>query len=352
MREAEKKRRWKLILNIVTFLALVLLIFLTRHQIGETVSNLGRIKAYTLLLMLPLQILNYDAYARMYRSMFRIFHHRVRYKDMYQTALELNFVNHVFPSGGVSGISYFSLRLRRFNISTAQSTLVQILKFIFLFLSYELLLGFGMLCLALNGEVSGLVILIGASLVTLLAVMTIGLAFIIGSKRRINGFFTYLTKMINRLISIVRREQPETINVGRVQQIFTELHENYKKLKKDYSALRPPLLHGLIANITEVLTVYTVFVAFGHIVNPGAIILAYAIANFAGLISVLPGGVGIYEALMTAVLAIAGVPPGVSIPVIVMYRVLSMTIQTIPGYYFYHQALKSEPEIKHRSRHE
>lgn len=158
--------------------------------------------------------------------------------------------------------------------------------------------------------------------------------------------------MINRLISIVRREQPETINVGRVQQIFTELHENYKKLKKDYSALRPPLLHGLIANITEVLTVYTVFVAFGHIVNPGAIILAYAIANFAGLISVLPGGVGIYEALMTAVLAIAGVPPGVSIPVIVMYRVLSMTIQTIPGYYFYHQALKSEPEIKHRSRHE
>jgi uncharacterized membrane protein YbhN (UPF0104 family) len=47
-------------------------------------------------------------------------------------------------------------------------------------------------------------------------------------------------------------------------------------------------------------------------VNPGAIILAYAVANFAGLISILPAGVGIYEALMSAVLAATGIPAGVS----------------------------------------
>jgi uncharacterized membrane protein YbhN (UPF0104 family) len=79
-------------------------------------------------------------------------------------------------------------------------------------------------------------------------------------------------------------------------------------------------------------------------VNPGAVILAYAVANFAGLISVLPGGVGIYEALMTAVLAAAGVSPGISIPVTVMYRVLNMSIQIIPGYYFYHKAIRAQPQ--------
>ena len=35
---------------------------------------------------------------------------------------------------------------------------------------------------------------------------------------------------------------------------------------------------------------YLVFVAFGFWVNPGAVILAYAVANFMGLVSILPGG--------------------------------------------------------------
>lgn len=351
MSEAEKKQRWKLVVNIVTVVALVLLVYLTRHQIAETIQNVGRVNAYALLLMLPLQVLNYDAYARMYRSMFHVIGKKVRYRDMYKVSLELNFVNHVFPSGGVSGISYFGVRLKSYGVSAAQATLVQLMKFVFLFLSFEILLIFAMLSLALGGNVSNFTILIGASLVTLLAVMTVLLAFIIGSKRRINDFSTFITKLINWLIHRVRPHHPETIRVARVQGVFTELHENYLLLKKDYSVLKAPLLYALVANITEIATVYVVYIAFGHWVNPGAVILAYAVANFAGLISVLPGGVGIYEALMTAVLAAAGVPPGVSIPVTVMYRVLSMIIQTAPGYYFYHKALQAEPAIEQSHHH-
>jgi uncharacterized protein (TIRG00374 family) len=82
-----------------------------------------------------------------------------------------------------------------------------------------------------------------------------------------------------------------------------------------------------------------VFLAFGQAVNVGAVILAYAIANFAGLVSVLPGGVGIYEALMTTVLATTGIPAGVSLPVIIMYRLLNTLIQIPPGYYFYLKTL-------------
>ncbi len=53
----------------------------------------------------------------------------------------------------------------------------------------------------------------------------------------------------------------------------------------------------------------------------------------------MPGGVGIYEALMTGVLVAAGIPAAVSLPVTVMYRVLSTIIQIPPGYILYHQAL-------------
>jgi uncharacterized protein (TIRG00374 family) len=82
-----------------------------------------------------------------------------------------------------------------------------------------------------------------------------------------------------------------------------------------------------------------VYIAFGHLVNFGAVILAYAVANFAGLVSILPGGIGIYEGLMTLVLAAAGIPSRLSLPVTVMYRVLNMLVQLPPGYYLYHKAL-------------
>lgn len=63
-------------------------------------------------------------------------------------------------------------------------------------------------------------------------------------------------------------------------------------------------------------------------------IIAYAVANFAGLVSVAPGGTGIYEGLMIAVMVSAGVSAGVTIPVVIMYRVLNTLIQVPPGYYF------------------
>ncbi|MEI7682991.1 MAG: lysylphosphatidylglycerol synthase transmembrane domain-containing protein [Candidatus Saccharibacteria bacterium] len=339
MSEKDKKQRWKLILNIVTVSALLILCYVIRDQIAATIENLTKVNAYALLLILPIEFMNYDAYARMYRYLFGILGSKTKYWEMYKVSLELNLVNHVFPSGGVSGFSYFSVRLKQLDISTGKATLVQTMKFILLFVSFEVLLVIGLICLALGHQANGLIILIGTAIATLLMVATVGSAFLISSERRINSFFTYITKFINRTIHMVRPKHPETISVVRVQATFKDLHENYLILRNNYSLLIGPAICALIANTTEIAAVYVVYIAFGHWVNPGAVILAYAVANFAGLISVLPGGVGIYEALMTATLAAAGVPAAVSIPVTVMYRVLNITIQVVPGYFFYHKAL-------------
>ena len=64
-------------------------------------------------------------------------------------------------------------------------------------------------------------------------------------------------------------------------------------IRRNLGILRMPLLYALLANVTEIMAIYVVYLAFGATVNPGAVILAYAIANFAGLVSVLPGGVSL-----------------------------------------------------------
>ncbi len=341
------KTHWKLLLNIVTLIALVALVYATRHQLSQVLDNLAQVHAWALLLMIPIEIFNYHAQTKVYQGLFATLGNKIDYRPMYEKALELNFVNNVFPSGGVSGISYFGARMRSGDITAGKATLVQLMKLVLVFVSFEVMLLLGLLLLAIGGHVNNLTILVAASLSTLLVVGTLGFAFIIGSRQRISTFSNFLTKSVSRVTHIFRPHYHESIDFTRVERLFTDLHENYIIFKVHYRELKKPLAYALLANLTEVTAIYVVYIAFGHWVNPGAIIIAYAVANFAGLVSVLPGGVGVYEGLMIAVLKAAGVPGGLSIAVTVMYRVVNMLIQLPAGYYFYHQTLrrKSQPTV-------
>jgi uncharacterized protein (TIRG00374 family) len=333
------RRNWKAILNVITVALLVASIYFVRDDVGSALSDFARINAIALLLMIPLQIQNYSAYAHMYQELLSILGNKQPFKRMYKVALELNFVNVVFPSGGVSGFSYLTARLKPYGVSTAQSTLTQTLRFSLTFASFVILLFIGLFLLALGGSASNMIILVTCSM-AFLTVFAIGIGiYVASSKSRIHSFTQKLTVYANKVIHLIRPKHPETINLKRVEKVFSETHENYLLLKEKFPQMRRPFFYSLLANITELSTIYVVYIAYGQFVNPGAVIIAYALANFAGLIAVLPGGIGVYEGLMTAVLVSAGVPAGLAISVTVMYRVINMALSLPIGYYFYHKAL-------------
>jgi uncharacterized protein (TIRG00374 family) len=332
-------RHWKVTVNVVTIGALLLLVIFSWPQLTQTFHDLFRVHAWALLLIIPVEYLNYDAQARLYQGLFAITGNRLEYWPLFKSSLELNFVNSVFPSGGVTGISYFGVRMRNSDITGAKATVVQLLKLVLLFLSFEILIVLGLFFLAIEGHMNNVMLLLAGSITTLLVVGTFGFAFIIGSEKRIAGFFTWATRLLNKTIRLVRPGQNETINVERARALFEDLHRNYMLVRKDWRALKMPFIWALLANFWEIMAVYVVYIAFGQLVNFGAVIIAYAVANFAGLVSIMPGGIGIYEGLMTLTLAAGGIPSSISLPVTVMYRVLNMIVQLPPGYYLYHRAL-------------
>lgn len=343
MTEKQRQHRWKTILTIATFVALAVLAYAVREPLKDTLSNVSKVNFWWLLMIIPIEIANYIAQAKLYQGLFRVLGERFRTRSMFRLALELNFVNNVFPSGGVSGFSYLRARVKDEGVSTAKSTLVQIMRFIMIFISFQVLLVIGLFALAIGDQANDLILLVSGSIATLLIVFTFVLSYIIGSKSRINAFFSLFTILLNKIIHLVRPGHPETINIHKAHNMFDELHENYMLIRRNFGVLKRPLIYALIANATEIAAIYSVYMAFSQLVNPGAVTLAYAVANVAGLVSVLPGGVGIYEGLMTAVLAAGGVAAAVSLPVTVMYRVLTMLVQLPPGYYYYHKALHTEP---------
>ncbi len=342
---AEKKkgfftRNWKMTVNIVTLLALGLFLFAIRDQISETFEEITHIAWGVLFLIIPLQIWKYDAQARLYRSLFSIVGNKFRYKDMYETALELNFVNTVFPSGGVSGISYYGVRMRSDNVTGGKATLVQLMKLVLVFLSFEILLAFGLFALSVRGDMNVFLFMMTVILATLLIVGTLLLGYVLSAKGRVEAFHRGLCKFAAYGYKLLKRgKSTRKFQLTKVHHILLELHLNYRTIRGRWRELKKPMLFALMTNIAEILTIYAVYIAFGQWVNIGAIILAYSVANFAGFISVLPGGVGIYEAIMMTILVAAGVPAALGLSVTIMFRVLSTIVQLPPGYYFYHRTI-------------
>ena len=73
------RRRWKLVVNLVTVGALVILVFAIRHELGDTFRRLGQVHAWTLLLIIPIELLNYHSQARLYQRLFAIVGNRLSY---------------------------------------------------------------------------------------------------------------------------------------------------------------------------------------------------------------------------------------------------------------------------------
>lgn len=342
-------RRVKIIINVITILALLVLIYVSWPQITEGLKEIGGAKWSIIALMIPLQIFNFFAVGMIYYTYFTTHHHHVTKKNMFKVALELNFVNHVFPSGGVAGFTYLGYRMKHYGIPVARTTLAQSLRFALTFISFLILLFFGLFMLSFGDSSSGVTLFIGLSIAFLTLFGTMLGVFIISDETRIKAFTAFLPKLINAVIKPFKKKRNNTIDVDKVEHLFGELHTDYKELMKDRKKLKYPFMWALLVNISEVLTIYLAYLALGQVVNPGAVILAYSVASFAGLVSVLPGGIGVYETLMTTTLAASGVPKALALSATLIYRIFTMIIFVPAGFILYQMALKKgETEELHK----
>jgi uncharacterized protein (TIRG00374 family) len=340
-------RRVKLIINIVTICALAVLIYFSWPQITEGLKEIGGAKWSMIALMIPLQIFNFYAVGMIYYSYFSDNRHsKVTRKNMFKVALELNFVNHVFPSGGVAGFTYLGYRMKHYGVAVSRTTLAQTLRFALTFLSFLVLLFIGLFMLSFGASSSGVTVFIGLSIAFLTLFGTILGIFIVSDEQRIKSFTAFLPRLLNAVLKPFNKGRNNTINVAKIEKLFADLHADYVVLMRDRKRLKRPFLWALAVNASEVLTIYLAYLALGQTVNPGAVILAYSVASFAGLVSILPGGIGVYEALMTTTLAAAGVPKALALSATLIYRIFTMIIFVPAGFILYQLALrKGETEV-------
>jgi uncharacterized membrane protein YbhN (UPF0104 family) len=75
--------------------------------------------------------------------------------------------------------------------------------------------------------------------------------------------------------------------------------------------------------------------ATGERPNPSLVLLAYAVAGLLALIPITPGGLGIVEAGLSALLILAGVPGVDAVVAVLAYRIISYWLPILVGPFAY-----------------
>lgn len=335
---SHKKTNWKLWLNLFTLGALAFLVVVAWPDIYDALQKSKGLNIWPLLAMIPLLVFFYIGLSEFFYHFFKVLKCRVERKLLLPAVAELNFVNHVFPSGGLSGFSYFTWRLKPYDISTARSTLAQLGRFAFGFIVHIVLMFIALILLAADGKANGLVIFVITVVVVTLMFLTAVIIYVIGSKDRIVGFSKKLARIFNTIFHKFGKKR-EIIRLSRVEQTFLELHEDYLLIKHNILEMRASAFWMILAVIFEMALLYVVFVAHGEWVNPGVVVVALVISSVAGLIAALPGGLGVFEPIMTTLFISMGISPGLALSVTLIFRIITLVLTLIMGYPTYQLAI-------------
>lgn len=330
------------VLSAVTLLLIAFVIYEARHSLERAWALMGQVNPWILLLVVPTVVISYFATGGMifsYLKQKKLIDHLGVVKMM-RISMELNFVNHVLPSGGASGVAYFNWRLSKLGVASARSTMAQAVRYVAGFIASTLMLIIGLLVVTVDGTVNRWTILMSAALVISMIVGTFVLYFAVSNKRRIAKIASWITRTGN---AIVRRltlgKVSAALNFNRVDKFFNELHEDYVELSRNKRLLFQPVWWGMLYVVMDVAMFWVTFWSFGVYVNPATILIAYNIAAVAGFLVATPGGVGPYEALMVMVIVMSGVDNANALAGIILARTLILLVTIVGGYIFYQQSI-------------
>lgn len=328
----------KLAINLITLVLVSIVILASWSKIQEAYMLLGQVNLWILSLLIPLQIASYYTAGSILFSYLRSkgLLTNIRRWTMARISVEFNFINHVLPSGGAVGFSYLTFILSKFGVSPAKSTMGQLIRYVLTFLSFVVLLLFSVLVLVVDAEINRLIVILTSAMVAGALILTGSVIFVFKDSRRMNKVSGWIRSLVNGTArKLTRGRRTELIKKKAIDDFFEEIHQDYLALRREKKLLLRPFSWAVVNNILDVSLIGVAFWALGSPINPALLVIAYCVSSVASVLSILPGGAGIYEAAMITLLTSAGINAEVAIAGTLLARVVLLIGTIVTGYVFY-----------------
>lgn len=321
--------RWTLALGL---LALAALFFVA--DVDELWSVLTHARGWLLTLPVACMLASYVAMARSYQGISQAAGCPVRLSEMLKITFVANSVNYLVATAGLSGFAvrmYFFTRLgipsqTAIVISLAQTFLTNCALLVFLLVGFAYVLASG----TLHG--SALIVVTALLIVfSLAAVVAAALLFHARLRRRALFILAQVAHWV--LHRLWPQRAPARTHIWRYQ---FNLNRGIGFLMARKRAMLGPLLYILLDWLCTILILHTAFFAVRYAIPVGRTIVGFAVGMLLSFASLIPGGLGVVEASMSAVFTSMQVPFETAVVAVLVFRVAYYVLPLLISLFFLH----------------
>lgn len=167
--------------------------------------------------------------------------------------------------------------------------------------------------------------IVGISLSLLLVIL--GLLVIVYAVQHQATVEPFISRSVDRVMHVLRRAYDPAV----VRDVTEDLYRGLALLNNK-RWIRPA--YGAALNVGfNILSLYFLFLAAGHVIHPGVLVAGYGLAYLLGKVAYIsPGGAGLIEGGMAAIYSSLGVPQSINVVVILSYRLISFWLPTVIGF--------------------
>ena len=116
------------------------------------------------------------------------------------------------------------------------------------------------------------------------------------------------------------------------------------RLARNPAALLKSAAYHLAILVCDAGTMWILIRAFGGSAPARAVFVSFFISNILRTVTILPGGLGTFEAASVLTLHVVGVPVALALAATLVFRGLSFWLPMLPGFWFWRDELKQRPQ--------
>lgn len=333
-----KKNYWYQILFFILSIVFIYIFFTKFGEIKSAVLTLSGGIWYFIIASLILQGIAIYNRGALFHSLYDYFSVKDTLIRFVKISLASNFLNLAAPSGGFSGIALFISEAKAQGVTKSKVVIINLIYYFLIYGFFLFVLLFGLFYLFFNNQLHPYqLITAGILFGIVLFILVFGLVAIDGIVRfkKLVSFFATIVNFFSKLL--VRRQ---VVTEPQIKIISQEASDTAGLLAKNWRDLTLTVLHVILTQVIDIITLYYLFLAFGFYIYPGVLITAYAVGFLFQFISITPSGVGVVEATMILVLTGMKVPVEVAAIVVFGYRFITFWLPFALGFVAFRELKK------------
>ncbi|MGA2666494.1 MAG: lysylphosphatidylglycerol synthase transmembrane domain-containing protein [Patescibacteria group bacterium] len=311
---------WPRIIIILLFGIAIWILIPKLIGLTQALQLLRQIKYWALILALVAEGFYYVGSAILTRAVLRMTGDKLKFIDVIKISLLDSFSIQFLPLGtfGEGAVDYYFLKEKK--IRTAHIVLMFIARVIIVYLIFAFIYLIGVAFSPTNHGLSARALIV--IWITYLA------AF---------GFFFYLLSLYSRKPVLIQRVAKlarlanrilKIVKVGRIPlntipELVQKFYEAVKILAKNRHLQINAVTGAILFWGGDIMCLFFALWGFGYTPHLPMVIFAYSAARILSLVSFIPGGLGIVEGTLALIFIGFGVPAGIALAAVLIFRLIS-----------------------------